>query len=59
MKKEKAITPGPTKATKVTEEAELWISILKTQVEDAGGEHYLADLQQNQTTKDIRVVRVK
>jgi hypothetical protein len=57
MKKEKVVTPGPTKAVKWVEE--LWISILKTQVEDEGGEHYLADLQQNQTTKDIRVVRVK
>jgi hypothetical protein len=37
---------------------EEWISILKTQVEDSKGEHYLVELQQNTQTKDLRTVKV-
>jgi hypothetical protein len=37
---------------------EEWISILRTQIEDVNGEQYMAEIQQNLETKDIRVVRI-
>jgi hypothetical protein len=35
-----------------------WLPLFKTQIEDAKGEQYLAIIEQNIETKDIRTVRI-
>jgi hypothetical protein len=33
-----------------------WVTIFKTSIEDGGGEHRLAEVQQHMISKDIRIV---
>jgi hypothetical protein len=35
-----------------------WLPLFRTQIEDLNGEQYLAEVQQNNETKDIRTVKV-
>jgi hypothetical protein len=39
-------------------ESVTWLPLFKTQIEDASGEQYLAIIEQNVETKDIRTVKV-